>query len=121
MKKIFKILFVASIVLLIGFSATSVFAVDPVSSSDVGGQIPTEADPDAPFSTQLARVLNVLLALASTVAVLFIIIGGYTYLTSGGSQDQIGRAKKMIIGALVGLVIIILSFAAVNFIDNLIS
>ncbi len=117
MKKIFKILMFLIAITSVLIAGNVLAASDMgVSSSDVGNQIPTQASSDAPFSDQLAMVLNILLGLASTVAVLFIIIGGYTYITSGGNPDQGKKAKTMLINAIVGLVIIILSFGVVNFI-----
>lgn len=41
------------------------------------------------------------------LAVLVIIIGGFAYLTAGGSEDRIGKAKKIIVNGLVGAAIII--------------
>jgi len=116
MKKLIKLgLIILGLVL-----AGNVFAISQVSPGDVNGQIPTSANTSAPFSDQLAVVLNVLLALASTVAVLFVIFGGYTYITAAGNEDEMKSAKKMIVGAIIGLVVIILSFAAVNFINQMI-
>ena len=101
--------------------AGNALAVDKVTPGDVGSQIPTAEDSRAPFSSQLATVINVLLALASTVAVIFIIIGGYRYITSVGNPEEEKNAKRMIWYAVFGLAIIILSFAAVNFVDRLIT
>ena len=101
--------------------AGNALAVAKVTPGDVDSQIPTAEDSRAPFSSQLAAVINVLLALASTVAVIFIIIGGYRYITSVGSPEEEKNAKRMIWYAVIGLVIIILSFAIVNFVDRLIT
>ncbi len=117
MRKIAKIL-ICLVTFTTIFIAGNSLAVDPVTQGDVGSNIPTASNPSAPFSDQLAMVLNILLALASTVAVLFIIIGGYTYITSAGNQDRQKKAKEVLIGAIVGLVIIILSFGVVNFINE---
>jgi len=101
--------------------AGNALAVAKVTPGDVDSQIPTAEDSGAPFSSQLAAVINVLLALASTVAVIFIIIGGYRYITSVGNPEEEKNAKRMIWYAVIGLVIIILSFAIVNFVDRLIT
>ncbi|TES95899.1 hypothetical protein E3J85_01610 [Patescibacteria group bacterium] len=101
--------------------AGNALAVAKVAPGDVGSQIPTAEDSGAPFSSQLATVINVLLALASTVAVIFIIIGGYRYITSVGNPEEEKNAKRMIWYAVIGLVIVILSFALVNFVDRLIT
>ena len=120
MKKILKslCLFLVLAGILVAGNA---LAVKEVTGEDVEGQIPTEATPEAPFSKQLSFVINILLALASTVAVVFIILGGYRYITSVGNPEEEKNAKRMIWFAVIGLVIVILSFALVNFVDRLIT
>ena len=38
--------------------------------------------------------------------------------TAGGNEEQIAKAKKIITYAVIGLIIIILSFAIVNFVTS---
>lgn len=53
----------------------------------------------------LNSVLNNLMGLIATVAVLFIVIGGIMYVMSGGNSDMITRAKKTWTYAIIGLAI----------------
>ncbi len=62
------------------------------------------------------KAVNVLLFLIGAVSVIMIIYGGIRYVTSGGNQNQVTAAKNTILYAVVGLVIAILAYAAVNFI-----
>ena len=62
------------------------------------------------------RIINVLLSVAGVIAVLMLIIGGIRYVISGGDSNAVQGAKKTIMYAIVGLVVIFLSFAAVNFV-----
>ncbi|MFA6493383.1 MAG: hypothetical protein WCV58_04550 [Patescibacteria group bacterium] len=50
-----------------------------------------------------------LIPFGAGLAVLMIIYAGYLYITSGGNPDNIKQAKDYIIGALVGLALIILA------------
>jgi hypothetical protein len=59
-------------------------------------------------------ISNILLPVAGLIAVLFIIIGGYQYLVSGANPDLAKRAKQSLTGAVLGLVIIILSYVIVR-------
>lgn len=61
------------------------------------------------------QVVNISLFFAGFVALIFIIIGGIKYITSGGDPKQAGAARQVITYALIGLVLILLSFAIVNF------
>src|SRR6056297_1589527 len=53
----------------------------------------------------------------SALAVIMIMAGGITYLSSGGSSERIGSAKKMIFGALSGLVILLFSHMLLEIIN----
>lgn len=64
------------------------------------------------FST----ITNVLLFIIGAIAVIMIVIGGLRYVISGGDSSQITAAKNTILYAIVGIVVAILAYAAVNFV-----
>ncbi len=72
------------------------------------------SDPDA-FYNLLTRVINFILLLAGIVAFFYVLMGGFFYLTSGGDQAGAQKGRTMIANALIGIVIIFLSYALVNF------
>jgi FtsH-binding integral membrane protein len=69
--------------------------------------------------TLLPNVTTTIIAAAGAAAVLFIIIGGIQMLTAYGSDEKIGKAKKTITWAIVGLLIAILSYAIVSIISGI--
>ena len=52
---------------------------------------------------------NIIAVIAGIVAVVVIILSGFRYVTSGGDTQKIASAKNTLIGAIVGLVIIVLA------------
>ena len=64
------------------------------------------------FST----ISNVLLFIVGAIAVIMIVIGGLRYVISGGDSSQVQAAKNTILYALVGVIVAILAYAAVNFV-----
>ena len=64
------------------------------------------------FST----ITNVLLFIIGAIAVIMIVIGGMRYVLSGGDSTQITAAKNTILYAIIGIVVAILAYAAVNFV-----
>lgn len=60
------------------------------------------------------NVANLILKYMGVVALLFFIIGGMMWIMSGGSQERIGAGKKMITGAIIGMIIIILAATIVR-------
>lgn len=61
-------------------------------------------------------VINVLLMIAGTIAVIMIIVGGIKYVTSSGDQAHVKSAKDTILYSVIGLAVTILSFAIVNYV-----
>ncbi len=71
------------------------------------------------LSAILLETLNVLLGVVGTLSVLMIVVGGIMYITAGGS-DRADMAKKIVIGAIVGLAIAALALVIVNAVAGLV-
>lgn len=66
----------------------------------------------------LTKVIEWILLFAAAVAVLFLILGGLQYVTSAGNKDRIEKAKQTILYAVIGLIVIALSYVIVTFIGR---
>jgi hypothetical protein len=69
----------------------------------------------------IAMVMNIMFAFAGGIAVLFIMIGGYRYMASGGNEEMASTGKKTLIYAIIGLVVIIMATAIVNIVMDLLT
>lgn len=69
----------------------------------------------------IRTIANRLLALVGTAAAIFLIYAGVKYITSGGDEETTRIAKAQIIYAVVGLLVIFISFAIVNLVMNAIA
>lgn len=67
-------------------------------------------------NTTVQNIFNVVLALAGAVAVAFVVYGGIKYTLSQGDQNQIKQAKDTILYALIGIVVVLVSFMLVNYV-----
>lgn len=65
-----------------------------------------------------ASVIKVILGFLGIIAVIIILLGGFKYMVAGGSEDKTDEAKKLIYSGVVGLVIILASFAIATFVLN---
>ncbi|PIR74594.1 MAG: hypothetical protein COU35_01805 [Candidatus Magasanikbacteria bacterium CG10_big_fil_rev_8_21_14_0_10_47_10] len=63
----------------------------------------------------IAGIIRAFLGLLGIIAVVIVIYGGFVYMTSGGSEDKIAQAKKILINGAIGLFIIMSSFAITQF------
>ncbi len=64
------------------------------------------------------KILNFFLTFLGILAVIMVVYGGVTYVTSAGNDEAIGNAKKIIMYAVVGLIVILLSFAIIRTVLN---
>lgn len=69
-----------------------------------------------PLLTAVINLLNGLLVLAALAAVVYLIVAGFRYITSQGNDDQTTDAKNTILYAVLGLIVIGVAAAIVNFV-----
>lgn len=65
--------------------------------------------------------INLLLGLSGVVSVIFLMLGGFWYLTAAGNEEQAEKGRKVLTNAIIGLVVIIMSFALVRIAINLLT
>jgi len=63
-------------------------------------------------------MINTLLTLVGVISVIMLIIGGIRYIISSGDQNAVTTAKNTILYAIIGLIIALLSYAAISFITG---
>jgi len=64
----------------------------------------------------LKNGINIAMFLLGIISVVMIIIGGFTYMTSGGDSANVTKAKNTIMFSVIGLVVAALAFVIVNFV-----
>lgn len=64
----------------------------------------------------VAKIIRTGLTLIGVLAVLLVLYAGFTWMTAGGNQEKIERAKKVLVRAGIGLAIILMSWAITTFI-----
>lgn len=57
-----------------------------------------------------------ILGIVGSLALLMFIYGGFTFLISAGSSEKIGQARKIIIAAVIGLLIVFSSYLIIKFV-----
>lgn len=64
------------------------------------------------------RITSILLFIVGAVAVIMLIFGGIRYIVSGGDQNNVTAAKNTILYAIIGIIVALLAYAAVNFVTT---
>jgi len=68
--------------------------------------------------TAIGRIVRIVISFLGLIAVVIVIIGGFKWMTSGGNEEAVGKAKKLMVSGLIGLAIIILAYAVAVFVIN---
>lgn len=68
----------------------------------------------------VVSVILVLFGLLGLIFVILIIYAGFTWMTSQGEKEKISKAKETITNSVIGIIIIIISYSIVVFINDVI-
>jgi len=92
----------------------AVMAQDLISPSDNPSSVSSATGGESSFRSIVLTIVNFILSFLGIIAVLFVIYGGFLYVTSAGNSEKVDQGKKIITYAVVGIVIILISFALIN-------
>ncbi|MGH7239924.1 MAG: pilin [Candidatus Saccharimonadales bacterium] len=82
--------------------------------TETGGDCTSDGTGD--INGLITNIVDILSVIVGIVAVIMIIISGLKFITSGGESSAVASAKKTIIYALVGLIIVGLAQIIVHFV-----
>jgi len=83
--------------------------LDPVKASGL---------PDKDIRLVIASMIRTAMGLLGIIAVLIVLYGGFTWMTAAGSEEKVGKAKKILTSGIIGLVIVISAYAITSFVVN---
>ncbi len=68
------------------------------------------------LASVILNIINYVLAIVGVIALAYLIFGGFKYITAGGNEDSVDDAKAIIRNAIIGIIVIGVAAAAVNFV-----
>ncbi len=83
----------------------------PTDPTGVTGSIPAQ---NLSVSGAIIGIIQIMLAFSFIIAIFFVVIGGYRYIFDGGNDEQATKGRKTVINALIGIVVILLSYVIVT-------
>ncbi len=106
------------VVLFFAIFAPFVVSAKPnLGTNYVGNLGLTEANNTDPRAFAI-NIVKYLMTFLGIIAVLVVLYGGFIWMTAGGNEDKVDKAKKMIISGAIGLVIVLSAFAIITFVIN---
>lgn len=118
MKKLLVATFLCAFVLLPALGSVS--AQSGSDNTIIGGLEATNLNSTLGQQTDLkamiGEVIKFLLGFLAIVFVILILYAGFTWMTAGGDSGKVDTAKKLIINAIIGVIIVLAAYGITHFI-----
>ena len=104
-----------------------IFAITPVLAQGLGDSIDQQSSAfigqtglseTATPSVIVAQIIKAFLQFLGVIFIVLIIYAGFTWMTSAGNEEKVGKAKKIIIAAVIGLALVLSAYAITVFVTN---
>lgn len=93
------------------------FGTDSSGTAVSGNTFATSAGlSSGDLPTTIASLIRVVLGVLGIIAVVIILIGGFKWMTSGGNDEKVKSARKVMTSGIIGLVIVLSAFAIAQFV-----
>ena len=105
------------------FTFTPVLAAAPANPVSPTELLPTNIQGEIGLSggdvrVTIARIIRQAMAFIGIVMVVLMLYAGFLWMTAGGNDEQIGKAKGIIVAAIIGLAIVLSAYALTTFVIN---
>lgn len=99
------------------FTANGVLAVD-TGFSDTAKEALSNADFSQISSPDMiaANIIKTALSYVGVVFLLVVIFSGFLWMTAAGNEERVTKAKKMITGGVIGMILIFAAYAVTDFV-----
>ncbi len=77
-------------------------------------------DIDSP-NALIGKVINSIIGVVGSIALLMFIYGGFVWMLSGGNPNKIKQGREIIVWSILGLAVILFSYALVRMTINFVS
>jgi len=126
MKKLFALL--ASLTLLLGlaFPAQAQLDVGITNDENFSKAFKNTFDVTAgqkleqTLPAQIGRIVQLFVSFAGVIMLVIVVYAGILWMTAGGNTENVEKAKKLLRNAIIGLIIVLLAYIIVAFINTLI-
>ena len=110
----FAILFFIILLLIIPFFVSALGIDDAFGGLAITGSAAGAGNTD--ISVFVGNIIRALLGLLGILILIFILYGGFLWLTSGGNEQMVKKAKDILTSAFLGLIIVLAAYAITTFV-----
>ena len=93
---------------------TSSFNIKCLTIQKGQGDSFLKKEEQAPIVNLILEIINIMAKVIAPIAVIAFIIGGYFLMTAAGDENQIERGKDIFLSAIIGLILVFMSYTIVR-------
>lgn len=71
---------------------------------------------NADSDTAIQAIINTVLGFLGLIALVVILLGGFKWMTSGGNDEKVKKAKATLMAGITGLIIVLAAYVIVGFV-----
>lgn len=103
----------------VGKALTEQNIFDRMTKATAGFGLPGGGDnPDATTNAIIGGIINAFLSIFGVIFMILIIYGGYKWMMARGNEEDITKAKGIVRGAIIGFIIVMVSYSITFFITS---
>jgi hypothetical protein len=106
--------FVAAPLTALAVPITNPFTTGQGYVTNIGSTAGVTANSDLP--SMIGSIINIALSFIGIILLGLILYAGFLWMTAGGDEDKVKKAQSYITNAVIGLIIVMASFAISNFV-----
>ncbi len=115
---VFSFLFVAQGVIAETGAEDALSGLNTTAQTGFGGGTTIPENIQKPISEQIGTIIGALLAFIGVIFFILMIYGGFLWMTAQGNEEQITKAKNLIIAAVIGIIIVMSAYAITAYIGG---
>lgn len=116
MKKYF-IIFSFLFAIIFAFNSSPVLAICQQGQANCATTLSNPLSVSTPQEL-IGKIINAVLGIVGSLALLMFVYGGLTWMTSSGSQEKVKKGRDIIVWSAIGLAIIFASYGLVRILLN---
>jgi len=114
LKKSFKSIFFSGVVAVLIWPARILAA--EADSVTLGNPLQEGKSQAISTGELFGRIIQAMLGVVGSIALVMFIYGGFLWLTSGGSADKIKKGRETLVWAILGLVVVFTSYIILSYV-----
>jgi len=111
-KELLPVLGAASLCAILFYAGPVLAAHGLETTGSASGLSGLESD----LPTIIGRIIGAVLGFVGVILLLLMIYAGFLWMTAAGNEERVGKAKKIILSSVVGIIIVMMSYAIASFV-----